>query len=655
MREIYKTLSMLKKGNLKNLGILFIIASLFLLPSSVYSDFDDLGAGARSVGMAGACVSFGEDPFGFYYNPASLGFLRRGQLGTDYGKLWIGLDDGSDLSLSFISVAVPFFKLERTEAFSESGGTKSATGAAELNMSTAAPEATRFQTKKVHMFTVSAAARTFTLLDYYQESAYYLSFGKSVKERFSYGFNLKILRENYAIDQYLERSPVFDYGNKNTVQAFSIDAGAIYNLLPRLFIGLSATDINQPDLGLKEKDQLPMTGRLGISWRQKDMKWAADCIYRSNLWYGSFGMEKWIVDLFAARAGITMGGLNYVQPSLGFSFDINSFQIDYAFQYPLNGIKEVSGTHRMSFIFRFGSKSKEEVEPGSLEYYYSELQEKNKNLESNLAATEAEKRKLEEVLLEEATMRIRDRIKAAKTEAREGKTPVTGPAVKEAKEIRHVVKRGDTLQSIAEKYYGDAKYWDEIYQINRKNIGRGGALKPDQVLVIPVTSKSAERIVTGEQQAEKGGAPGAGGKPIEVKPVQVITPQIPSTQTTEPAVLPGMQGTQSAQPRNIPDVVPIRVITPDNSEETAAPSKEAATETPKEPAKKEPEKEIKKPAAEKPKPAGPRKHIVQAGENLRSIAQKYYNDSSKWKDIYKANTNKIVGGQVMPGQEIVIP
>ena len=68
--------------------------------------------------------------------------------------------------------------------------------------------------------------------------------------------------------------------------------------------------------------------------------------------------------------------------------------------------------------------------------------------------------------------------------------------------------------------------------------------------------------------------------------------------------------------------------------------------------------ETPQPESEAPAPkrfAGPRKHIVQPGENLRIIAQKYYNDPSQWKVIYKANKDKIVGGQIMPGLEITIP
>lgn len=624
---------------------MLVATSHLLLTTPGRCDFEDLGAGARAVGMGGAFCALGDDAFGFYYNPASLGFLRRGQLGTDYSKLWLGLDDQSDLSLSFVAVAMPFFKLQKIEASAEDSDTVNVSSAPTVDKSTDTA-ATRFKTKRVHVASIALGWRSFSLLGNYQESSYYLGFGRSIKDRFSYGFNLKALQEKYVIDKYLERSPVFNYGKKDSVSAFSVDAGAIYNLLPRLFLGVSLTDINQPDLGLMAKDQLPMTGRLGVAWKQKDIKWAADCLYRSGLWYGAFGMEKWVADLFAVRGGMTVGGLSYVHPSLGFSFDIKGIQIDYAFQYPLSGIKDVGGTHRMSFVFKFGSLAKNEVEPGSLEYYYSELQEKSKNLESNLRATEAEKRRLEEVLIEEATMRIRDRIKAAKSDAREGKEApaAAAPAAKESRDMRHTVKRGETLQSIAEKYYGDSKYWNEIYQINRDNIGRGGSLKPGQVLLIPLSSRGDK--ASDNQSEQKKVAPQV-IQPVEVTPVKVITTQQPAAQPAGLA-LPGMQGGQNII-QGGGEVIPIRVIAPEK------PAEAAAKETPKE----EP-KGAKKPAAasgqpKNPASQGPRKHIVKSGENLRTIAEKYYNDSGRWRDIYKANTSKIVGGQVTPGQEIIIP
>ncbi|HHD80061.1 MAG TPA: LysM peptidoglycan-binding domain-containing protein [Campylobacterales bacterium] len=48
-------------------------------------------------------------------------------------------------------------------------------------------------------------------------------------------------------------------------------------------------------------------------------------------------------------------------------------------------------------------------------------------------------------------------------------------------------------------------------------------------------------------------------------------------------------------------------------------------------------------------------HAVQNGETLSSIAQHYYNDSSMWKAIYRANTNTINNPDIIfPGQNLRI-
>ncbi|MDT8288007.1 MAG: LysM peptidoglycan-binding domain-containing protein, partial [Elusimicrobiales bacterium] len=59
--------------------------------------------------------------------------------------------------------------------------------------------------------------------------------------------------------------------------------------------------------------------------------------------------------------------------------------------------------------------------------------------------------------------------------------PAPAPSTKRAYEAQ----KGDTLQSIAEKVYGDASRWPEIYRANAASLGRGGEVKPGQVLVIP--------------------------------------------------------------------------------------------------------------------------------------------------------------------------
>jgi len=56
----------------KNDILIFIsvLAVVFSLAQQSSADFDDLGAGARAIGLGGAYCAIADDPFGFYYNPA---------------------------------------------------------------------------------------------------------------------------------------------------------------------------------------------------------------------------------------------------------------------------------------------------------------------------------------------------------------------------------------------------------------------------------------------------------------------------------------------------------------------------------------------------------------------------------------------------------
>ena len=51
------------------------------------------------------------------------------------------------------------------------------------------------------------------------------------------------------------------------------------------------------------------------------------------------------------------------------------------------------------------------------------------------------------------------------------------------------VKEGDTLINLAERFYGDYKRWREIYMLNEDRLGRGGNLKPGQLLIMPPKDK----------------------------------------------------------------------------------------------------------------------------------------------------------------------
>jgi hypothetical protein len=61
-------------------------------------------------------------------------------------------------------------------------------------------------------------------------------------------------------------------------------------------------------------------------------------------------------------------------------------------------------------------------------------------------------------------------------------------------------------------------------------------------------------------------------------------------------------------------------------------------------------------AGKKPIPPGSRTHTVEPHETLASIAQKYYKNKARWKDIQDANFNALEGTvKIKPGMTLIIP
>ena len=61
----------------------------------------------------------------------------------------------------------------------------------------------------------------------------------------------------------------------------------------------------------------------------------------------------------------------------------------------------------------------------------------------------------------------------------------TPPEPEPPQPVYHTVVTGDTLSAIAERYYGDARFWNVIYQANRHIIANPNALQANWKLRIP--------------------------------------------------------------------------------------------------------------------------------------------------------------------------
>ncbi len=313
-------------------GIILVGSILVCVQGTCWADFEDLGVGARPIGMGNAYTALADDVNAIYYNPAGLAQLDECQFTSGYGKLYWGLDDGSNLGSGFIGYAHPLY----------------------------------------HWGTLGAGWVNFGLQGLYRENSFILSYGNRLNKRLLAGLNLKLLSKKYGKDRYTEnalidggpgvtgeRDPVFSEGYSKT--GFSSDLGLLYKFNREYSVGLSLIDINQPHMDLKDnKSKVPMGVKSGFLYNSDFLTFAFDTTFRNGDVNVYSGVEKWFLNrTFGARAGLGVGSRSFSNLALGASYTKYLFQFDYAFLYPLSGIRDTYGSHRISLTLRFAPEKEE--------------------------------------------------------------------------------------------------------------------------------------------------------------------------------------------------------------------------------------------------------------------------------------------------------
>ncbi|PIU83073.1 MAG: hypothetical protein COS68_05890 [Elusimicrobia bacterium CG06_land_8_20_14_3_00_38_11] len=416
---------------------ILLFAILYSLFSAVYAAFDNPSSGARPYGMGNAFTGLADDIQAIFYNPAGLTQVRHKELITYFGKPFVGLDDKSDLSDGFVGYLHP---LRGRESF--------AVSVSDFRLSTA-----------------------------YNENVAALSYAKEISKRLSFGLNMKVLRLKYGSDKYTDKDPLFE---RNSRASFSGDSGLFVKLSKKFYTGISAFNLNEPNIGIGETVRLPVRTRLGLGWRSKFATFCFDAEHQQDELKYFFGGEKsFFNEKFYFREGFGYGK-DFANVSIGLSVLPDPFRLDYAFQLPITGVKDIMGTHRLSIVFEFGKELSDpytvdlESEISRLEREKAELQKKLETTEGELTnvSSESEKTKLQlndvqrqKEQLEKDMRRIESR-----------------PAPK--KITYHTVEKGDTLASISRRYYGTPDRWQDIYHSNKNKIERGIPVVGSQ-LVIP--------------------------------------------------------------------------------------------------------------------------------------------------------------------------
>lgn len=463
-------------NNFMKFKIVLKITLIFIMLSRAgigWGDFDDTGLGARAIGLGGAYTALADDIYALYYNPAGLAALSKAQCAAEYGKLYMGLDDDSNLSRSFLGYGHPLHIPKDKKRFWK----KKTADLGDLPYT--------------DYGTIAAGVVSFTLSGEYEERALYVGYGRHIIEGLSAGLNIKNLYEQYTIDDYLRIDPVFDYGNQDSLQTISFDFGLLYRINHLFSLGLAIWDINQPDVGLKSVNRLKRQFRWGGCYRSGRFSAVIDLVKKRNDTSVRLGAEQWVFKrILGIRAGYSQGSRDLKNYSAGMSVNLYDVEIGYAFLFPLSGLKEVSGSHRMSCIFKFGQEPRLNRHDNVGEAF-QRLQKENEDLDEKYIQLERIKDKIEEKYIEDSIRQLEDidklkkREKELVEELHNRPYKVIKPKPKKwDPPPEYTVQEGDTLRSIAKKLYGDPLRWINLYNANRDKIKRS-QVEPGQVLAVP--------------------------------------------------------------------------------------------------------------------------------------------------------------------------
>lgn len=286
--------------------------------------FEENARGARGVAMGDAYGAVADTADGLYWNPAALARVPMREILGTHADLFTGVQ-GIDLKADSLSYAHP--------------------------------------TLRQGVWGVSW--NTLNSKSLYGEDTLTVGYARTLKTEFpfltgsdvSVGANVKYMRTRYTLDESSAGDPVFADGNKT--DAFTGDLGALVRKGP-VAAGVTFQNLNEPNFGFQEKDQVPLTTRLsgaygGHLWFLENATVALDLILVRNSTRLCAGWENFFFkDQAAFRLGLnpdefTTGlGWRYVaaRPRLDLG-------LDYAYVLPLNTAENQAVTHRLSLNIRF--------------------------------------------------------------------------------------------------------------------------------------------------------------------------------------------------------------------------------------------------------------------------------------------------------------
>ena len=311
------------------------IGLLILYAGGAGAAFNDIGVGARPLGMGGAFVALADDANAASYNVAGLGYIDAAHLSMTTAQRFKGL-----VNYNHIGGVLP---LGSVGSFGASIGILGEDS------------------------------------EVYKEQTIAISYAKTISQKVALGLNLKSFstrfdESNESVSAHLKNNSQF-FAHTSAVD-FTFDLGMMASPVTGLTVGLSAENLYPADVSISEvgQDLVPRNIRVGLAYRlgtiaattkQEALREVLksgiglfEIVFRDGARHSHIGAELWLNKMIAVRTGYSLrSGVNRATGiALGSSVKLPvaalRLQLDYAFQI-ITGVLADNTTQRFSLSLMF--------------------------------------------------------------------------------------------------------------------------------------------------------------------------------------------------------------------------------------------------------------------------------------------------------------
>lgn len=306
------------------LHIILLITLFF--PTAGSATFNDIGVGARPLGLGGAFVALADDSNAASYNVAGLGYIDAIQIGATRAQRFNGL-----ITYNSISGIIPFGRI----------------GSLGASLGILAEDS-----------------------EIYREQVVRISYGNALFKQLAIGANLKLFGTSFdAANAFVVENPYF---TQTSSSAVSFDLGVITKPFQSLSLGASVENLLPADMSISDThtDTVPLNIRTGLVYRLasiaemsaqgetvsnllKESLGTVEIASRNGEIYIRTGIEIWLNKAIAIRGGYGAknGASTATTLNFGGSAKIpisnTNLQLDYGIQL-LSGDFQNNTTQRFS-------------------------------------------------------------------------------------------------------------------------------------------------------------------------------------------------------------------------------------------------------------------------------------------------------------------